>query len=192
MLNTLMVEDPYEMANSDGLVEYLASETVTCNGGFSIDVKDLYSSLPHDSLMQCVRECITEENDEVVFQNTCGMTVESFLELLHFYINNTHIGFCDKTFLQTKGVSIGSKVAPVLSNIFLSTVDRQLFRHLDGVVSNVFRFVDDYLVLGCKCETMAFKERVLDTFILRRKKVTIYCGSSCGQQVEVSGCTVEI
>lgn len=72
-----------------------------------------------------------------------------------------------QTFLQTTGVYIGSKVAPVLSTIFLSRVDRELCRDLNGVVSKVFRFVDDYLVLGSKFDIVAFRERVLDAFVLR-------------------------
>lgn len=74
--------------------------------------------------MRCVNDCITEETDEVAFRNTCGMTVEPFLALLHLYLQSTHVGFCDGTHIQAKGVCIGSKVASILSSIFLGSVDR--------------------------------------------------------------------
>lgn len=50
-------------------------------------------------------------------------------------------------FLQRRGVCIGSKVAPVLSNIFFSFVDRAVNERLQNVVSLICRYVDDYLVV---------------------------------------------
>lgn len=52
----------------------------------SIDVDELYYSMPQDKLMKCVQKCITTENDEVAFRNISGMSTESFLELLSFYL----------------------------------------------------------------------------------------------------------
>lgn len=49
-------------------------------------------------------------------------------------------------FLQRNVVCIGSKVAPVLSNIFLSFVDRDV-KKLKDVASLVCTSVDDYLVM---------------------------------------------
>lgn len=78
--------------NSEGLIDYLVMGSTNSGWGFSVYVQDLYYSLPHGPLMQCVYDCITKDNDEVEFRNTCGMTVEAFLELLEVYIRNTHNG----------------------------------------------------------------------------------------------------
>lgn len=91
------------------------------------------------------------------------------MELLHFYINNTRVGFWDKT-LQTTRVCIDSKVAPVYSKMFLSSVDRALSKDLDGVVSKVFRYVDDYLVLGSESNTNSFRNRIPDSFVFKGKR----------------------
>ncbi|XP_077508066.1 uncharacterized protein LOC144119270 [Amblyomma americanum] len=45
-----------------------------------------------------------------------------------------------------ESLCIGSRVAPVLADIFLSRVDREIEKALDGVVVRIFRYVDDYLV----------------------------------------------
>lgn len=92
------------------------------------------------------------------FRNTCGMTVEAVLELLEVYIRNTHNGFGEGTFVQTKGVCIGSKVVLALSDIFLGTVDRGSERNLEGVVKKMFRYVDDYLTLGSNTDAEPFKK----------------------------------
>lgn len=89
--------------------------------------------------MAAVEEFINDNHDELAFRNSSGISVESFLELLSFYLNSTYVGFKDDVFLQKSGVCIGCKVAPILSDIFLSKVDRDLDVSLSGMVKNVFR-----------------------------------------------------
>lgn len=52
--------------------------------------------------MHCVNKCPTENSDEVAR----AMAAEFFSELLHFCIIDTHVGFCDKTFVQMAGVYV--------------------------------------------------------------------------------------
>lgn len=47
--------------------------------------------------------------------------------------------------MQRSGVFIGSCAAPVLSDIFLSRVDRAIERNLCGLASNICRYVDECL-----------------------------------------------
>lgn len=61
---------------------------------------------------------------------------------------NTHLGFCDETYIQAGGVCIGSKVAPILSRIFLGSIDREVAKDLECVAYKVYRYVDDYLIFG--------------------------------------------
>lgn len=113
---------------------------------FSADIQDLFYSLPHDHLMACVKDTICEDNNEVTFRNKSGIPVESFLELLWFYLCSTVVSFKKNLFVQKPGVCIGSRVAPVLSNIFLGRIDRALEQDFEGIAQHVFRYVDDYLV----------------------------------------------
>lgn len=95
-------------------------------------------------MLKAVQSCIQEENDEVQFRNSSGVSVESFLELLSMYLKATVVTWGEKRLIQRNGVCIGSKIAPVLSNIFLSGVDRVVRDALRGVADSVFRYVDDY------------------------------------------------
>lgn len=68
-------------------------------GGFNaidLDVVDLYYSLPHDTLLKAVKSCIQDDNDEIRFRNDCGVSVESFLELLSMYLKATVVAWGDK------------------------------------------------------------------------------------------------
>lgn len=55
----------------------------------SIDVKNVYYFFPHDQLLACVQNSI-DSFGSVMFQNSAGLSVEGFLELLHFYQNTTY------------------------------------------------------------------------------------------------------
>ncbi|XP_077492444.1 uncharacterized protein LOC144103656 [Amblyomma americanum] len=146
-LDQLRVADPFVVRNSGTVVQhFLNSNPGTCLG-ISIDVEDSYYALPHDKLMVAVKECITQQNDEVQFIGGSGIAVESFLELLSSYLNTTFMGWRDKIFLQKQGVRIGSRVAPVLSNIFLRKVYEAISRSLKGLTLRICRYVDDFHVL---------------------------------------------
>uniref|UniRef100_A0A131YMF4 Tick transposon n=1 Tax=Rhipicephalus appendiculatus TaxID=34631 RepID=A0A131YMF4_RHIAP len=113
---------------------------------FSIDVEDLYYNLPHEALMHSVKLCITEDNDEMAFASGCGVSVGTFLEILSFYLTSTNVEWKGNTFIQRSGVCIGSKVAPVLSNIFLGMVDTNVKSRLGDSVMKVLRYVDDFFI----------------------------------------------
>lgn len=65
-------------------------------------------------MLKAIRKCI-RFNAEIVFQ-------KMFHLLLEFYLNPTFLSFEDETYLQKQGICMGSCVAPVLCNIFLSDV----------------------------------------------------------------------
>lgn len=49
--------------------------------------------------------------------------------------------------MQIKGVCIGAKVAPVLSNIFRSKDDTKVADDMVGDCIRLFRYADDFLVI---------------------------------------------
>lgn len=163
-LMSLNLAQPFLVKNSETIIEYLENEHLANIGAFSIDVEDMYYSLPQNPLLVAVEECIKVDNDELAFRNCSGISVESFLELLSFYLNSTFVGFNDGIFLQKSGVCIGSKVAPLLSDIFLCKVDRALERELSGMVKKVYRYVDDYIVFVDKCSILRSIADILKVF----------------------------
>ena len=102
-LEKLVVQDPFIIRNSEVIVEDLRHGKFDGCTAFSVDVVDLYYSLPQRELMNCVKECITENNDEQELQNECGLNVERFLELLMFYLQSTFIVWEGKTMVQKAG-----------------------------------------------------------------------------------------
>nr|XP_054933396.1 uncharacterized protein LOC129387829 [Dermacentor andersoni]XP_054933397.1 uncharacterized protein LOC129387829 [Dermacentor andersoni]XP_054933398.1 uncharacterized protein LOC129387829 [Dermacentor andersoni]XP_054933399.1 uncharacterized protein LOC129387829 [Dermacentor andersoni]XP_054933400.1 uncharacterized protein LOC129387829 [Dermacentor andersoni]XP_054933401.1 uncharacterized protein LOC129387829 [Dermacentor andersoni]XP_054933402.1 uncharacterized protein LOC129387829 [Dermac len=144
-LKHLTIDDPYGIKDSFDVVSFLEDNHSVADI-FSVDVEDLYYSIPHDELFRSVMTCV-EESGEVDFHNVTGLSSESFISLLEFYLSATFIRFENNLFIQKNGVCIGSCVAPAPCNIFLSFVDRALKSALNNDSVQIFRYVDDFLVV---------------------------------------------
>lgn len=66
--------------------------------------------------------------------------------------------------MRKSGICIGSCVAPTLCDIFLSYFDRDLQTALSSLVINVFRYVDDYLVLVHSPSLDKNRDKIIENF----------------------------
>lgn len=147
-LNILSIDDPFLIDSSEHVIQFLNLNPDKRYNAFSVDIKDLYYSLPHDKLLTCIEEAI-DQHGAIAFQNSAGVTASDLINLISFYLKSTYVTWDDDVFIQKNGVCIGSACAPVLSNIFLAYHDRILSMRLQGSsVVKIFRYVDDYLVIG--------------------------------------------
>ncbi|XP_049528721.1 LOW QUALITY PROTEIN: uncharacterized protein LOC125947615 [Dermacentor silvarum] len=165
-LNLLTIDDPYLVRDSDAVIEFLKGNNKALRA-FSIDVKDLYYSLPHDEMLKCVEGCI-DNFGSIAFQNETGVAVSGFLEMLTFYLKSTFVSWEESQYIQKSGICIGSCLAPVLSDIYLAKKEsRTIQTCLDmSLVAKVCRYVDDFLVL-IECPEEVFEQaagKVLDVF----------------------------
>lgn len=162
------INDPFLIKKSDEVIEFFRQEFNTGLMAFSIDVKDLYYSLPHDALLTCIEECI-DQFGGVSFQNSTGMSARGFLDLLGMYLNSTYVEWNDNVYLQKQGVSIGSCLAPILSDLLLAKMDRAVNQELVSTAAKkVFRFVDDFLVI-VKCDPRGFVSHANNVLSLFKK-----------------------
>ncbi|KAM7309437.1 uncharacterized protein ISCGN_013068 [Ixodes scapularis] len=131
---------------------------------FSLDVTDMFYSLDVVVLMDCIEQAVTQSG-VAKFQNSTGITLEAFLQLVDVYLRSTLVEHQGNIYRQKSGVCIGSCLAPVLSEFYMSSVDLAVERELgvEAPGTKVFRFVDDYLVLHTAGTTSASIERVFST-----------------------------
>ncbi|XP_064475670.1 uncharacterized protein LOC135389564 [Ornithodoros turicata] len=133
---------------------------------FSIDVEDLFYSIPQEVLLPEVQEVI-DRSGIIAFQNNTGMATSAFMELLTAYLSSTIIRQADQLFIQKSGTPIGSGLSPVLCDIYLGACDVNVNRALEGTCDfQIFRYVDDFLVFfrGVTSSNPISKEDVLNTF----------------------------
>ncbi|XP_042149994.1 uncharacterized protein LOC121838063, partial [Ixodes scapularis] len=162
-LGTLELPQPFRLRNSEDLLPVLdelhaGTEAVRA---FSLDVVDLYYSLNVKTLLGFISDAI-HETGVIDFQNSCGVSLSSFLELTQLYLQSTLVEYEGKVYIQRAGVCIGSCLAPVLSEIYLFYVDAKVQADLqrDFPDAKVFRYVDDYLILHSAISDSAAIETV--------------------------------
>ncbi|KAG0423352.1 hypothetical protein HPB47_000868 [Ixodes persulcatus] len=91
-LSVLEVEDPYLVRTPSMESDYLHQLPKGKVLAFSVDIKDLYYSLPHDSICETVIDGI-DRHGPLKFQNTVGITAEDFVNLLMLYLRSTTVVF---------------------------------------------------------------------------------------------------
>lgn len=72
-LGLLTIDDPFLVKNSDEVLDFVSPRFHQSMYAFSIDVKDLYYSIPHDLLLSCIEECI-DNFGCIAFQNNVGVS----------------------------------------------------------------------------------------------------------------------
>lgn len=83
-LQSLNIIDPFLVQNSKDLVYFLVNSNPGDCNIFSVDVEDLYYGIPYDALMESVKCCITEGNNELAF--TSRSDVCAFLKIISYYL----------------------------------------------------------------------------------------------------------
>ncbi|CAJ0936573.1 unnamed protein product [Ranitomeya imitator] len=85
----------------------------------SFDVKDLYTSIPHDKGIDCVRRLlVTSELDP--------NTIDLCLELLKIVLTRNYFLFEDNYYLQAQGTAMGSNMAPPYANTYMATFEEEV------------------------------------------------------------------
>lgn len=130
-LALLTIDDPSLVRSPAEVSGYLQPQSPTDVSAFSIDIKDLYFSLPHEALLDVVEEGI-DNYGNVRFQNATGTAIGKFLGLLKFYFESSVVAFKGDYFVQDKGVCSGACLAPVLHDLLLARYDKKLAVSLVG------------------------------------------------------------
>lgn len=119
----------------------------------TLDVKSLYTSIPHDMGMEAIRDVLSTSNYS-------GQEQEFILTLLNFVLTRNYFLFGDLFFEQTKGTAMGSNVAPTYAVIFMNIFeDRHVYQHpLYSRVRMYTRYIDDVFLLwsGDESELLDF------------------------------------
>ncbi|KAH9379261.1 hypothetical protein HPB48_002850 [Haemaphysalis longicornis] len=173
-LRLLPLQDPFLVRSSDEVVQLLEDGRWNGVHAFSLDVVDLYYSVPHDELFSALRDKI-DDFGELKFNGKTGVSSDSFLELVHFYLQSTVVEFEDKFYVQRRGICIGSSLAPIFSDIYLSAFDKSVKTKLaDAHHITVLRYVDDYLVVVNQVAGTSLNDvviGVIETFVSSSKSL---------------------
>ena len=108
---------------------------------FTIDLKSLYTNIPVEDAINSMKELVMEFNNVITNAN-------SVIKLLNVILKNSLMMFNREYFQQSFGVIMGTKVAPILANIYLARLDKLLLEKCKTDKKLIWpilfrRFIDD-------------------------------------------------
>ena len=108
---------------------------------FSIDVVNLYGSIPISEAIDAVCDTIHEHMQEV---DTFGLAPEDIRSLLEHCLNKNVFSFNSEFYRQTLGIAMGNPCAPPIAILFLDRFERQALERAAVKPSFLVRYIDDY------------------------------------------------
>ena len=124
----------------------------------SFDVVSLFTSVPLDFTIDLILEKIYR--DKVI---KTKLKREELRNLLEICTKEMHFSFNGEIYKQVNGVAMGSPLGPVIANIFMAELEKQIIPQLGNRVSLWKRFVDDTFTFIKKGEVEAVLE-LLNSF----------------------------
>ena len=137
--NIFTIKNSYEFANE--ITSLNSSHKIM----YSFDVESLFTNIPLNEVIEIVINKIFQ-NSDTTFHN---FTKIQFKQLLELAIKNMFFIFNKQLYEQIDGVAMGSPLAPVLANIFLSHHEENWLQQCPNNFKPLLykRYVDDTFLL---------------------------------------------
>ena len=107
---------------------------------FSIDVVNLYGSIPLTEGVSAVAEMIAEHEAEI---DLCGLTPDDVTRLLTHCLENNTFRFDSDHYKQRVGIAMGNKVAPPVAIIFMHKFEQAALQNATLKPGFYARYIDD-------------------------------------------------
>jgi hypothetical protein len=109
---------------------------------YSADFESLYTNIPFNDAITIVCDFVKQEKVD-------GVSAFAFHQILSFILKNNFFTFNDKTYLQIKGIAMGTTCAPSVANLYLCHYE--ILAKRNGILF-LFdkRFIDDKIVIDDK------------------------------------------
>ena len=113
---------------------------------FTMDVKSLYTIIPHAEGLSAIKYFLEQRIDKTPPTDTIVRLAELVLTLNTFEFN-------DQFYRQVKGVAMGTKMDPSFANLFLGFVEKNFLEHYMGPKPSLYiRYIDDIFLLSTMTE----------------------------------------
>lgn len=109
----------------------------------TLDVIDLFSSIPHCTGMSFLEEVL------LAWDNMSSNDIQVLLDLIDFLLENNFLYIENRIYKQKLGVAMGAPCAPVFANIFMvSWETRYIFKSsFYNSIKQYYRYLDDLFIL---------------------------------------------
>jgi hypothetical protein len=157
MVSPILCPTTHSVKNSVDFVEKI--KHIKVNPGhimMSCDVTAMFTSLPVDKTLfhfsKALDECGVDKFGDL------SKTVE--LDLVKLCLEDNNFIFDNVVYKQCTGLFIGNPLSPLLSSLYMDTIDKQINNHTFLKPVSYFRYVDDIWAVIKKSQLRAFQRFV--------------------------------
>jgi hypothetical protein len=105
----------------------------------SFDIESLYTNIPVSEAIETALDLLYKEGTKP----DCPYDRTQFKKLLELSSLNVPFRFLEENYVQQDGVAMGSPIAPILADIFISKLEEKLNRFTTNKPKTWYRYVDD-------------------------------------------------
>ena len=99
------------------------------------------------------------EQDDILWDRT-ELSVQNIIELLGFCLNNTYFSFQNNFYEQVEGAPMASLVSPILANLYMEHLEREVLWSAPNPTRHWFRYVDDTFVIQQQANKQLFLDHM--------------------------------
>ena len=166
ILNQLAKLVPSSLSSTESLIDVFKNfKSVNLNDKqfISLDVKNLYPSIPISYGIECVVKFAEDNWDKI---NSFGLSINNLKKGISFIAYNYEIEFDNVTYLQTKGCAMGSHYGPPFAIITVHFIETEALKRLRilGIKPPIYyRYIDD-IIMGPFEHDMSIYNKILNCF----------------------------
>ncbi|CAF4195564.1 unnamed protein product, partial [Rotaria sordida] len=113
------VKDSFSFARLIQLKQPAANDIM-----ISLDVESLFTNVPVYEAVELAIKIIIDKKK--IDKNYTKLTAKDLRNLFQLAVTNTPFRFYDQLYMQVDGVSMGSPLAPILADIFMTYIEQQI------------------------------------------------------------------
>ncbi|XP_042863116.1 uncharacterized protein LOC122247681 [Penaeus japonicus] len=129
------------LRNANVLIRQLQNSSCKNKELVSFDVKSLFTNVPTDEAIQAAERVVSTMDDSLLL-----LPERDFIELTKMCLNFGSFEFAGEEYQQVVGLAMSSPLSPVLSCLYVETLEKDRYRNRVVRHSTWLRYVDDVLV----------------------------------------------
>jgi len=106
----------------------------------SLDVVSLFTNIPTD----CAIKSLTNRWNFI--STSCNIPKDEFLDAVRFVLESTFFSFDNQIYKQNYGTPMGSPLSPIIADIVMQDLEREVLETFDFDIPFYYRYVDDIML----------------------------------------------
>jgi len=106
----------------------------------SLDVVSLFTNIPIDLAIKSVT------NRWNFISTSCNIPKDQFLDAVKFVLESTYFSFDNQIYKQNYGTPMGSPLSPIIADIVMQDLEREVLETFEFEIPFYYRYVDDIVL----------------------------------------------